>query len=239
MYNILNMTEHVRHSVETNSFTLDGLPTHVGKAGLTLTTRQSLSRHDLAPATLGVREAELKAYRDALRKEGKFNGIDDYQAVLVANKDAADSGDKGAKQAIDKAWQDYRQRAVSSLKVGIRNIDFNSEAGEITVDVLPVPFHAYRMFSTPEASEAMLDRVEATGVAMAVVTEDNRLIVQHRAIGMSHILNEGSSRNNATYADIPGASAAGMLDAKRGPVPGTIAPINNLDAIRGIGKESH
>ena len=234
------MSEQSHHRVETDSFSLDGLPLQIGEAGLKLTTRRSLSYHDLPKGELGLTEDELWAYRDALRREGDFHGVGDYKAVLEANKAAADAGDEAAKQAIADAWKVYREGSTSSLKVGIRNIGFDSEAGETVVDVLPVPFHAYRLFSRENASEALLDRVEATGVAMAVITADGRLVVQHRAIGISHMLHDdgGKPRNNATYADIPGASAAGMLDANRGEVPGTIAPIGNAEATRGVGKES-
>lgn len=97
------MSERSHQSVETDSFSLEGLPSHMGEAGLRLTTKHTLTRHDLAPGDLGLSEKDLATYANALRGEGRFNKVGDYQAVLMANKDAASKGDKKAQDAIADA----------------------------------------------------------------------------------------------------------------------------------------
>ena len=59
---------------------------------------------------------------------------------------------------------------------------------------------------------------------MIVRSSDGRLIIQHRAIEHQNLSKEKPTRGNAAYADIPGASSAGMLDAT----------IESLDRDKGI-----
>lgn len=86
------------------------------------------------------------------------------------------------------------------VKIGIRNIQRNGNT--LSVDVRPVSYPVYSIASDPTDKKENLDLGAVTGTAAVLVTKDNKLILQHR------------SPKNSPYGDMPGASFAGMVDAK-------------------------
>lgn len=115
--------------------------------------------------------------------------------------------------------QEPKERRVGpgfKPKVGLRNI--RQEGDLLTVDTKPVTFPTYRAIGDPDETQEALDIANPTGAASILLTTEldgtHRIILQHR------------SQNNALYKDIPGASAAGMVDALRKKRGATISPID-------------
>lgn len=156
-------------------------------------------------------------------------------------------------QAARKAWAEdrnnpelrdtyYRTRAAyqnKGKKIGLRNI--HVEGDTLHADAQIVHFYAYNLFGTSDQGPEKESLSRLAGVAMAVRTADNRLIVQHRAIEKQHLDRAKRTRGNASYNDIPGASVAGLLDAtieSPGRRPGMPDPIDTSDIQRAILKEA-
>jgi hypothetical protein len=111
----------------------------------------------------------------------------------------------GLDEDVRKAYLDFEQKRQEYLskgkKAGLRNIVV--EGNTVTVDVQDVNFPVYKCLALSGNSEEVLDLSSSAGTAMIVRTRDGKFVLQHRSI------------RNALYGDIPGASVAGMLDAKR------------------------
>ncbi len=125
----------------------------------------------------------------------------------------------------------YKQRGK---KIGIRNISVTDNT--ITADVLSVPFPVYSELSKPENSQDILDLSRTLGAAMILHTADDRFIIQHRAVATQRLHEPSMTRGNASYTDIPGASAAGWVDstmAQSNREPGTPDPIDTT-SIKGL-----
>lgn len=194
--------------------------------GIDVSTRNTLARKALGrPALSPEQTSQL---RDALRGESKFQGVGDYEAIRALH------GTHSPEAQV--AWRQYRDRASASKKLGVRNLEFDNESNTLVVDAINVPFPVYKTLSKPENSAEIREFAEATGTAATLVTADNKLIIQHR-LASKPKPDGGFTRGNALYADIPGASAAGMLDAKPGDNPSIPARIDTNTVTANVLKE--
>ncbi|HVZ12002.1 MAG TPA: hypothetical protein VG965_03150 [Patescibacteria group bacterium] len=123
----------------------------------------------------------------------------------------------------------YLLNYSNTLKVGLRNKEENS--GTITTDLISVPYFVYRLFNKPELSPE-IHAFSANSAASLIVRtrgengQRGKFIVQHR-------------RHNQLYDDIPGASAAGIYDAKiKRHGNGTIEPITENGVVGHALKET-
>lgn len=110
---------------------------------------------------------------------------------------------------------DYRAQGGLGKKYGLRELHVNPEnPNEILGSAKAIPFYTYNRFATPaNHGERIGELSEVSGVAMAVITTDNRLIIQHRVTTHVDILSGKTKNGNGSYMDIPGASVAGQNDA--------------------------
>lgn len=226
-------TEHTPAFDVPGSFTIDYLTD--SPEGISVTTRRTLGRQAfLGSESPTITRSQATKYREALRNESGFNGISTYNK---ARDDYENNPTELTKSEMDIQWDNYKERSQASKKVGIRNVEFSDN--NLSVDVINVPFHAYRMFAKPESSPELRSLSEAAATAMPIITSDNRLIVQHRAAEKTRMLEPGKSRGNALYSDVPGVSVAGMLDAKQSTsTPGQPSDISNDFITAGIMKEA-
>lgn len=117
-------------------------------------------------------------------------------------------------------------------KLGVRNIEL--QGNELIMDIMPVTFPTYLAISSPELSDAEKEISNPNGTALILLTTEDdgssKVVIQHR------------SAKNSMYGDIPGASAAGMLDGKldlKGPNRGRLQPIDDVFIKRNIDSEMH
>ena len=214
--------------LETSTVRIDYLSTN--PEGMRVTTRNVLARKALGHST-SLTEEQAVQYRNAVRDEYAFqNRRHNYQEI----RDTFGANSPEAEQA----WSTYRVNLRESNKVGIRNPEFDDETNTLTIDVMNVPFQAYRTLNSQHSSQELLDFTEASGVAAVILTSDDKLIVQHRAVEKSLMTSPGKTQGNALYTDIPGTSAAGMFDATPdGNHAGLPRRITNDLVIDGIMKE--
>lgn len=89
-------------------------------------------------------------------------------------------------------------------KIGIRNIKV--DGNRLTLDIKPVGYYVYKDLAEPENPKEQIEIASTTGTAAILMTTEadgkHQIILQHR------------SPKNRVYGDIPGASAAGLLDGK-------------------------
>lgn len=153
-------------------------------------------------------------YGNALRADAKFNNVQAFRDARDARKEASAQGASKEiiaelKQEEERQWKLYRGKG---FKIGVRDFVISGD-NELAFNALKVPYQAYNQLASPDATSELGSLTEASGVAMPVLTADGRLILQHRAIEEPRILTGGKTRGNGLYADIPGASVAGMVDA--------------------------
>lgn len=200
---------------ETPTFTISHLS--ADPDGYKIDTRRQLTRREGRSGEFT--EEEKARLRDAVKGveggkgEIQFQGgpaVREARLALIEGHARNASLEKleELEQAFEHARQDYVRGMAG--KVGVRNIERDGDT--LSVDVKYVPFPAYTEFARPDDSEEMRDLSRLVGVAMAVRTADGKLVVQHRAVSKQRLDIEGLTRGNRIYADIPGASVAGMLD---------------------------
>jgi hypothetical protein len=230
-YNLfMNETNTSAPLFETDVVRIDYLTTD--PRGISVETRQTLGRSAVVQefGKPSLTEEEGARYHTALAGEGRFLKRGDYEA-------ARDEHGVTSPEAREQ-WAAYRTRIANAKKVGLRSTHFDHDTNTLTADVIAVSFPTYKEFAKPGSSPELRAQAENTGNALIVVTRDNKLVIQHRAIEKPHILNGGKARGNALYTDIPGASAAGMFDAKSGDKPGVPAAIETSTVIDSIMKEA-
>jgi hypothetical protein len=196
--------------------------------GLELSTREVIGRTEAVTQPLHLDSEQAGRLKTAVQGEMRFRGVD---AVTAArdNWHAAERNGAAAEE-IEKLRTSFLEERAAyqnrGQKIGLRAI--RQAGNRIQVDAQLVPFPIYNLLATPDNTTEILNLSAATGVAAIVRTADSRLIIQHRAVEKIHP--DGSkTRGNASYADIPGASVAGMLDAsltQPDRKPGTPDPID-------------
>ncbi len=168
----------------------------------------------------GVRLSFSKDEKDVIRQSVQadltFRGIDTLSEARATWSKARETGESvdtivAKKAAFEEAREKYQNKG---FKVGFRNWETDpKKPGTLRAQAIKVPFLIYNRLASPSASESVRTISEAAGVAMALRTADNRLILQHRAVESVDLTTSKKKPGNASYNDIPGASVAGMIDA--------------------------
>jgi hypothetical protein len=200
--------------------------------GFEFATKSSVGRTESLDADehLELDDQEKRALAAAMRREMQFNDVTSVTRAREAWRAAVASGDTTEAERLQGEFDLARQAYIGrGKKIGLRAVELMGE-NTLTADVQLVPFPVYNLFADPESSSELQKLSSATGVAMVLKTSDDRLVIQHRAVEKQKIYEKGKTRGNASYVDIPGASVAGMVDAKlssgNGRLPGTPDPID-------------
>lgn len=164
--------------------------------------------------TRNLTDEDRKTFQKGIQNEMKFAGVDKLRTARAAWRNAIKQNSTNAdelKKLKDAFYEIRQQYQNKGKKLGFS--DLNIIDGEIKGGVHIAPYPFYNSSSKPGASKEVLRLSMASGVAMAVRTTDGRLVIQHRAAETPKLDDTGTSPGNASYANIPGASVAGMLDA--------------------------
>lgn len=206
--------------VDAGAFTILAAVKKPGES-LHVVTDQSLRRRDF-PSPFPLNETQTEVLKNAMKGEIGFVQKRKVPALLKSE------GREG--EAV--TTRDYARSM--SPKVGIRNIRQENET--LRIDIRPVTFPVYsELVNRGEEEKGLLDFGEATGTAAAIFTRDGKLIVQFRG------------KNNRVYGNIPGASAAGMLDGQFDETidpngkrhgTGTLKPIDDVFITSNLTKEA-
>lgn len=179
---------------------------------------------------LVLNEAQKGSLKSAMGREMNFSGAKVVSEARTAWSQARERGDPEEANRLREAYLEIRDSYIGrGKKIGLRAVELTGD-NTLTADVQLVPYPVYNVLSDPDASPEVEKLGAATGVAMVVETSDGRLVIQHRGVKKQKITEPGMTRGNGTYADIPGASVAGMVDASLSNnsdrVPGTPDPVD-------------
>lgn len=172
--------------------------THADPNGFELKIDHNLRRRN-PEENLPLNAEERELLKDHLKgnsEKGIGSEID-----FVKNK----ARKKALEENREPTTQDYTDQFVPN--VGIRNIHeelTNDGKTILHIDTKPVTFKVYSELVNRENADRkdLLNFGESTGTAAAIFTKDEKLIIQYRG------------KANRSYGNIPGASAAGMLNAR-------------------------
>lgn len=192
--------------------------------------------------SLETTSGQRSQYAEALRGEAAFQTkyIDDKgkrRTLLGDYHELRDQYGPFDSRAQTK-WIEYRAAMNRGNKVGARNLSYDPVTAKLTGEAINTSFVLYNLYSQPSSSPEMISLAEAAASAMVVTTADNRLIIQHRAIEKPRMISNGKIRGNGQFADVPGVSVAGMLDAKPSEKPGVPQNVDNTFIMDGIMKEA-
>lgn len=182
-------------------------------AGFRVQTDQALPQLSGIPehGALQLTPEQRSAVNNGMGREMRFMGVNALRTAHRAWRNARTSQDPNEPELAEV----YHQAGISYLnrgrKIGLRNVREND--GTLVIDVKAIPFPFYSELAIPGASNEALEVSMAAAVATIVRTSDNRLIVQHRGVERQRITEAGKAPGNRAFADVPGASAGGMLDA--------------------------
>lgn len=188
-------------------------------------------------------EEQTNQLREAMRDEVKFNGgesVAEARKKLRHAEDAHEPEDvlKTLQAEFDATRKSYVRKMAG--KVGVRNIE-ETEEGVLNIGVKLVGYGLYKEFGDSKYSDEIHELSAPTGTAMAIVTSDNRLVIQKRAVAKQKLDTESLTFGNGIYPDVAGASVGGLLDATidhPDRIKGTPDPVDT-DSIRAnILKES-
>ena len=195
--------------------------------GFTFQTRNTIGRtHGSASNTLN------KDYKERLQSAMKGElGFNNVTAVREARTQWK-SGE-GSREDYLKAREEYQQKGK---KLTFRNIVV--DGNEITADVGYVSFPVYNLFANVEESPELIELSANAATAMVLRSADNKLVIQHRAVAKQRLSDKKLTRGNAQFCDVPGASVAGMLDAKPGEEKGKPKAIDTHTILDTIYKET-
>lgn len=191
---------------------------------------EGIGKTALAPAAISLDDEQKTAIRDTVWGEMRFS-----KAPLVSEVASARLTAHQAKLSGNLALANKTMETIHSIqrsegyknqrealkenglgkKIGFRDIHIDPDnPNRLVASAQFVPFYMYNRFATPANREKSLGHLsEAAGVAMALVTADRRLIIQHRAVAHRDLDTSKMKPGNASYNAIPGASMAGMIDA--------------------------
>ena len=203
---------------ETENFSITHLST--SSDGFDLVAGETLGKtesEETGHNQLVLTEEERDRLRTGIGSEMRFQKVDNVRAARdawrtsIIEKQPAEEV-AALETAFRDAIENYRERGK---KVGLRALQLvdDGTGSTLTARAKIVHFPTYTELAAPDARQEMHDFADVTTVSMALATADGRLIIQHRAISKPYILQAGSIQGNSLYADIPGASAAGHLDA--------------------------
>lgn len=210
------------------------------REGFQIGTRNVLGRTEGIATNKALNADARSGLKAAMQGEMKFNKVQDLRDARTAWRAAIDQGaPKEERDRLKHAFYEERARyQEKGKKVGIRNITL--DGNQIGVDTKMVSFPVYNRFNQPEDSAEILDWSK-NAAAMIVRSADGRIVVQHRAVAKQRLTEEKLSSGNSQYADIPGASVAGLMDASlkgKDRKPGTTDPIDTNSVKGHIKKEA-
>ena len=183
-------------------------------AGFEFATKEAIGRTGSFSEgeQLVLDESQRDALKAAMGREMSHGGASVVSEARAAWLGAHERRDPKVEQFLD-AYMEIRNSYIGrGKKIGLRAVELAGD-NTLTADVQLVPYPVYNALSDPSASPEVEKLSAATGVAMVVETSDHRLVIQHRGVKKQKITEPGMTRGNGTYADIPGASVAGMVDA--------------------------
>lgn len=199
--------------------------------GFEFATKESIGRTGALEAneSLALSEDQKARLGGAMKREQGFNNVTPVLEARSAWREAVRSGDDA--EAARLAGEFYRVRddyIGRGKKIGLRAVELTGNT--LQADVQLVSYPVYNLLASPDAAPEVEKLSSAAGVAMVVETSDHRLVIQHRGVKKQKITEPGMTRGNGTYADIPGASVAGMVDASLSTdgdrLPGTPDPVD-------------
>lgn len=224
---------------ETKNFNITYLSS--SPDGFDLTSDGVLGKTEGDHPPLHLDDVEKDQLRDAMKSEMEFQGAEklrqtrrEWRDAIKANAPAEVVSELGATFRV--ARQSYHERGK---KLGMRAIHLTDEdtlSGKFKI----VHFPTYLRLATHGVRPEMKSYASAATASMSILTADQRLLIQHRGITKARITKPGFHQGNATYADIPGASAAGHLDASMRNIDrkrGTPDVVNKASVIKAIAKE--
>jgi hydroxymethylpyrimidine pyrophosphatase-like HAD family hydrolase len=229
------MTNHETNNSKTSEFDAGTFTiSHFSDSpeGFEFETKRAIGRTESLGEDehLVLDEAQKDALKSAMGREMKFSGASTVAEARAAWFKAHTEGDKAEAERLGVAYTEIRNDYIGrGKKIGLRALELTGD-NTLSADVQLVPYPVYNVLSDPGASPEVEKLSAATGVAMVVETSDHRLVIQHRGVKKQKITEPGMTRGNGTYADIPGASVAGMVDASLSMdgdrLPGTPDPID-------------
>jgi hypothetical protein len=168
---------------------------------------------------LSLADGEQDIVGESIRADLGYRGADAVREARTLWRTAI--AENRSEEDIEAAHATFRSARLCyhnrGYKIGFRDWQTDpNDPSTLTARVIKVPFALYNRLSLPGSSEHVRAISEASGVAMALRTHDNRLIVQHRAVETVDLLTARKKSGNASYNDIPGASVAGLTDATIG-----------------------
>lgn len=229
---------------ETDTVKIDYLTTAPGGIDVHLRGigRGTLNRMNDTAAQLTTTPEQREQYRDALRGEAAFQTkyVDAEGNKRSLTGDYKELRDQyGALDPRSQAkWAEYRQAMGRGNKIGARHLEYDPATATLTGEAINTSFVLYNLYAQPSSSPEVIDLSEAAASAMVVTTADKRLVIQHRAIEKPRMTSEGKVRGNGQFADVPGVSVAGMLDAKPSDKSGVPQDVDNDFIMAGIMKEA-
>lgn len=228
------------HIFETPQFSINHLSTSRG--GLTVTTR-SIGR-TAGLTTLHLTSDQRDNLRASIPGEMKFRGVEVVRQARNAwhkamNEGATDPTIRELRNEFFSRRDDYMN---TGKKVGLRNIHVDpNNPNHIEADAALTDYVSYILFATPETTGALAELASPTGVAMALITSDKRLVLQHRATETLDYISGKKKPGNMMYGDIPGVSVGGMADAslrEKGRTPGTPDSVSDESLMNSVLKEA-
>lgn len=184
------------------SFTISQLST--SPEGFEFKSRNSISRKQ---DPLNLNPDQHERLKKSVQGEMKYHGVETLRDAKSSYEENPNDPD------LEENYREAKQKYIKGMvgKIGIRNL--KREGNMLSGDVKLVSFPVYVELANPGNSPEILDFSENSAVAMAVRSSDGRLIIQHRAIEHQKLHEDKPTRGNIQYSDIPGASAAGVMDA--------------------------
>ena len=127
-----------------------------------------------APLTLGQKTELQNAIPGQMRFAEGDKAAEAMRELRVTEKHSDEYSVQTAKAyyRFQKKREIYLNRAPG--RVGLRNI--RQENNTLLVDIKPIDFPTYRLFSRQETSNELLDFSSISSTSMTVVTKDNRLV---------------------------------------------------------------
>lgn len=225
---------------ETNEFSILHLAQNEG--GFDFRTNDTLGRTGaLTPEEhLVLSDPEKSQLKGAMAGEMKFAKSQIVEDARRAWRDALAANEPAERvEELHQTFLGEREKYFQKgKKIGFRAI--NREGDTLSADVQIVSFPVFNTFAYPNTSAEMGKLSTGGGTAMMVRTKDNRILVQHRAVQTVNLDKPGVVRGNATFGDVPGASAGGWQDASlkgEGRTPGTPDPLSAEDIKSGAMRE--
>lgn len=199
--------------------------------GFNFATKESIGRTGSFDEEehLVLESGQKDALKAAMGREMNFGGAAMVSEARAAWAQARERGDPEV-EIFKNAYLEIRDSYIGrGKKIGLRAVELTN-GNTLAADVQLVPYPVYNLLADPGATPEVEKLSSAAGVAMIVETSDHRLVVQHRGVKKQRITEPGVTRGNGSYADIPGASVAGMIDASLSMnterVPGTPDPVD-------------